>query len=222
MVKYFKAVRPNGRDFHSNSVDYAAGLTSREPITHPKAKRGSEDAFHYISVSVEPGDCTGFSWLDAGARLLEVKPVGRAWTPHKSSLPNKRAVVAVKVVRELPAWMLFGPQGEALVDMISVFEKLTRSQRDTMYRARTDEWYDAFSVANGGRADRAGLGAARYALGDRLGGWRGDGAAYGAALAVLLRHTIGTDGFEQKHYDALTAPWVKVTGRKAHPEDLVY
>ena len=221
MVKYFKAVRPNGRDFHSNTVDYAAGLAG-DAIIHPKSKRGSDDAAHYISVSVEPGDCTGFSWPEGGARLFEVKPVGRAWTPHKNMLPNKRAAVAVKVIRELPAYMLFGPQGEAVVALIETFSTLTRSQRDAMYRARSDQWWDAYAVANAGRADRAGLSAALDALGGRLIVWFDGDSAYGAALAVLLRHTIGADGFEQKHYDALVAPWVKVTGQKAHPEDLVF
>jgi len=222
MVKYFKAVRPNGRDFHSNTVDYAAGLTTGEPIIHPKSKRGSDDAAHYISVSVEPGDCTGFSWPEGGARLFEVKPVGRAWTPHKNMLPNKRAAVAVKVIRELPAHQLFGPQGEAVVALVETFSTLTRSQRDAMYRARSDQWWDAYAVADDSRAARAELGAARGALHYRLYGWRDGRTACGAALAVLLRHTIGADGFEQKHYDALVAPWVKITGQKAHPEDLVF
>lgn len=211
----YKATRENGHSF-TGSVDYSPGLTG-ETIHHPSPKTGSTEAKDYLSVSVEPGDCTGFSWP---ARLFEVKAVGRAWTPHKSELPNKRAVRGVTVIRELPAYALFGPQGEAIVTIIDTFAGLSRAQRDRLYATRSAGWSSAWQVAYDGRADRAGLGAARFALGVRLDGW-GDAAAYGAALAVLLRHTIGKDGFTQEHYNALTAPWVQVTGKRAHPEDAV-
>ena len=212
----YKATRENGHSF-TGSVDYSPGLTG-ETILHPSPKSRSTDAKDYLSVSVEPGDCTGFSWP---ARLFEVKAVGRAWTPHKSELPNKRAVRGVTVVRELPAYALFGPQGEAIVTIIDTFAGLSRAQRDRLYAARSAGWSSAWNVAYDGRAGRAGLRAAQGALYGRLRGWLDDYAAYGAALAVLLRHTIGKDGFTQEHYNALTAPWVTVTGKRAHPEDAV-
>jgi hypothetical protein len=212
----YKATRENGHSF-TGSIDYSPGLTG-ETILHPAPKTGSDDAKDYLSVSVEPGDCTGFSWP---ARLFEVEAVGRAWTPHKSELPNKRAVRGVTVVRELPAHLLLGPQGEALVAIIAAFAGLNRAQLNRLDTLRGAAWHTALAVAGVGRADRAGLGAARYALNVRLYGWDGDYSAYGAALAVLLRHTIGKDGFTQEHYNALTAPWVQVTGKRAHPEDAV-
>lgn len=220
MTIYYKATRPDGRSFTGN-IDYIPGLNG-EKIRHPRPVRGHEDAAHYLSISVEAGDCTGFRWP---ARLFEVKPVGRPWTPHPDSLPNKRAVAALTVVRELPAHMLFGPQGEAVVAIIDRFAKLTARQKDALYAKRAPDWFGAYrAVAGDGRAARAGLRAARDALRDRLGGWSGGGlATYGAALAVLLRHTIGQkDGLTQTEYDTLTAPWVAVTKERAHPEDVTY
>jgi hypothetical protein len=85
---------------------------------------------------------------------------------------------------------------------------------------RDDDFWAAWSVVRAGRASRAGLEAALSALGGRLRVWIGGGyTAYGAALAVLLRHTIGQGGFTQAHYDALVKPWVAVTGMMAHPDD---
>jgi hypothetical protein len=221
VVTYYKAVRPDGTDFFSGMIDYAAALGSA--VKHPRAVRKDEDASHYISISISSGDCTGFRWdATEGARLFEVAPVGRAWAPHANSMPNKRAAVGVKVLRELPSYLLFGPQGEAVVAIINAFKNLSTAQKNALYAARDDAFWNAWSVVADGRADRAGLEAARGALRGRLDDWHDDYSAYGTALAVLLRHTIGKDGFTQEHYDALAKPWVKVTGQKAHPEDVVF
>lgn len=220
MTIYFKATRPNGTDFNTGRIDYAKGLETGEPVKHPHARRGSEDATDYLSISTLATDCTGFSWP---ARLFEVKPVGRVWTPHKDTLPHKRAAAGVTVVKELPAHLLFGPQGEQIVALLDQFAKLSLKDREALYRGRPLNWYDAYRAValRDGHAGRAGLGAARCALGFRLGDWRGDGSAYGAALALLCRHLIG-NGFTQTQYDTLAAPWVKVTGQKLHPEDVTF
>jgi hypothetical protein len=221
----YKAVdKKDGRDFYSHSIDYVSKIGESTPVNHPQPVRDSEDARYYISVSVKAGDCTGFRWP---ATLLEVTSVGKTWTPHPGGMPNKRAAVGVRVVRELPAHLLFGPQGEVLVGMIEAFDKMTPAKHRALYGTRPAGWYTMYlAVAVGGRAARAGLRAARSALSGRLvGGWDGDDGrtAYGAALAVLLRHTRGKKGgITQAEYDTLTAPWVQVTGQKAHPEDVVF
>jgi hypothetical protein len=221
---YYKATKPDGWDFATgNTINYATALRTNQIVKHPHPKHNDADAFNYLSISVEPGDCTAFQWdAEKGARLFEVEAVGRPWTPHASLWPNKRAVTGVRVIRELPAHMLFGPQGEAVVEILRVFAKLTQAQRNALYRARPDDWNEAWSVVRGGRAGRAGLRAARVALLGRLDDFDDGSTASGAALAVLLRHTIGREGFTQAHYDALTKPWVTVTGRKAHPEDVLF
>jgi hypothetical protein len=113
----------------------------------------------------------------------------------------------------------YGPQAEAVQAIEERFKTLTKDEKQQMYDLRDDAFWAAWNVVVVGRAYRAGLGAARVALRDHLFDFNGGVTAYGAALAVLLRHTIGVDGFEQAHYDALTDPWVTVTGMLAHPDD---
>jgi hypothetical protein len=35
VTRYYKATRPDGTDFRTGTVDYAAALASGEPVTHP-------------------------------------------------------------------------------------------------------------------------------------------------------------------------------------------
>ncbi len=219
MTTYFKATQPDGTDFFTGSIHYADALANGTPVSHPDPHAGS-DASGYFSVATVSTDCTGFTWP---ARLFEVEPVGGIWTPDENGLPNKRAATALTVTRELPAHELFGPQGEAVVSIIDQYDRFTSATKDALYRARGNAWFDAYNniwaVAGGGRADRAGLRAARRALSDRLGDWCGGAAAYGAALAVLTRHLIGTE-VTQADYDSVTEPWRRVVG-PAHPDDRV-
>ena len=115
----------------------------------------------------------------------------------------------------------FGPQVEAVQAIIDRFDTLDSDERKRLVELRDDAFWAGWQVVHGGRADRAGLDAAQGALGVRLGvGWRDDGVTtYGAALAVLLRHTFTPE--EWPHYEALTRPWVTVAGTPAHPLDAV-
>lgn len=218
-MPHYKATRTNGTDFYSGKIDYAAALKDATPIVHPApGALGSQSAGGYISVATVPTDCTAFQWP---CRLFEVEPVGESWAPSRG-MPNKRAAHKVKVVAEIESWRVFGPRGEGCAAIIDRFATLTYEQRLALADARDSAWWDAWNracaVALGGRAGRAGLDAARYALCDRLRGWRDDGfAACGAALAVLF------SGFpdlalSREDYAALTAPWRAVVG-KAHPVD---
>lgn len=223
MNTFYKAVSPTGTDFHTGRVDYDAAFASESgTIAHSRARVGSENAAEYFSVSTIPTDCTGFRWP---CKLYEVEAVGEVWTPHPDSLPNKRAAAALKLVRELPAWQVFGPEGELIVAIIDRFDALTDDERRALrveYRASYDKFWSAVdAVAFDGRAARAGLSAARVALrGRRIGWYVGGDAAYGAALAVLIRSRIGTgkDDFKQSEYDTLSRAWRKVIG-PIHPAD---
>jgi len=220
---YFKAVRPDGFDFHTRTIDYGAALLSESrTITHPAPKGGARDASFYFSVATVATDCTGFTWMrDGGARLLEVEATGEAWTPHSGDLPNKRAATGLRIVRELPAHLLFGVEGERIIALIDQFDSLDQPAKialaDEMSRYDSTWWPTYRAVAYDGRADRAGLGAARSALRRRLVGWVDDSAAYSAALALLLRPLIGTV-FTQGEYDILSRPWRILVG-EIHPDD---
>jgi hypothetical protein len=147
MTTYYKAARPNGADFATGTIDYAAALVSGKQIHHPNypARESRDDATYYLSVSTEPADCTGFSWP---CRLFEVKPV-KPWTPNRDDLPNKRACVSLKVVAELPAHLALGPNGEALVRFIEKCGTLTYEQGRAMGAAREAAWGAAWEAAWG-------------------------------------------------------------------------
>jgi len=164
MTTYFKAVRPNGTDFHTGTIDYLAGGV----IEHPTERKGAEDPRTYLSVSTAPTDCTGFSWP---ARLLEVEAVGDVWTPHAGYLPNKRAVKALRVVRELDAKLLLGPQAEQFLALVERARTLTHDEAKRVTAARDAAWDAARAAAWVAARD-----AARDAVGDAA--W---GAAWGAA-----------------------------------------
>ena len=218
-MTHFKATRPDGTDFYSGTINYAAALGSDRLVQHPRPGQIEiKNAATYISVATAATDCTSFTWP---ARLFSVEPESMSWTPDKLGMPNKRATHAIRILAELPAWQLFGPRGEGCVSILDRFLTATYDEKFALNAARDSDWWDAWdrlmAVAGGGRAGRAGLDAAQGALYVRLYGWGGDGAAYGAALAVLY------SGFPElalsdKDYAALTAPWRKVIG-KAHPND---
>ena len=191
----FKATRQDGRDFYSGTIDYAAACGTGEVIRHPGAlidrvtgitvrprKLVRDDPGTYISVSVSEADCTGFTWP---GRLFRVEPVGRVMgggkVPLKAS-PNKRAVSALRVIEELPAWRLFGPNGQ---DVVAIIERCATLTADEVGRlaaawdARDAAWDAAWDAARD--------------------------AAWDAARAVLARDLISAE-----HFDLLHGPWRSV------------
>lgn len=131
MTTYYKCTRPDGTDFRTGTIDYAAALVSGEVITHPAKRLRPGDASTYLSVSVAAADCTGMRWP---CRLFRVEPVGKA-VPDPD-IPSKRCVKALRVVEELPAWQALGPNGEAVVSLIDRARTLTRDETYRMAAAR--------------------------------------------------------------------------------------
>jgi hypothetical protein len=226
MTLYYKATRPDGTDFRTGSIDYGAALLSGEVIRHPAAKKVRNDPSTYLSVSVEPADCTGFSYP---CRLFRVEPVGRVMAKLKASR-NKRAVSALRVVEELPAWQAFGPNGEAVIAFLERCWTMTEDQalkldvagtaawiaawtatwNATSIAARTaagaPAWAPAWAAAWDAAWDAAGT-AARYAARDAaraaaIAAAR-DAGARDAALAILVR-----DKITPAQYATLTQPFV--------------
>ena len=141
-VNYYKATRPDGTDFRTGMIDYGAALISGAIIRHPVPQRVRNEPETYLSVSVSPADCTGFSWP---CRLFRVEPVGRIMSRLNAS-SNKRAVSALRVVEELPAWQALGPNGEAVAALIERAKSLTLSELDGL-AARDAAWDAAWDAA---------------------------------------------------------------------------
>ena len=210
-MTYYKAIRPDGSSFHDPTFRW---LPESGPIEGHTVRHAS----HEDSVSVEPADCTGMSWP---CRLLEVEPVDDypVVTPEPFTLPYKRAALAWRVVRELPAHMALGPQGVHVAALIERASVLTEDEVERLGAAwsatRDAAWAAAWSAAWYASWD-ATRDAARYAAWDatwhaaRYAAWY---AARDTARALVTRDLISTE-----HYDTLTLPWRRIIGR-IHPDD---
>ena len=206
MATYFKAIRPDGASFHDPSfmwVTEVGGVTYHP--THGRSGNTSTAA-GYLSVSTTATDCTGMRWP---CRLLEVEPVGEVFTPAPAGLPNKRAGLVFRTVRELPAHEVFGPSGEYVVALIERCSRLTPEDGERLHAARYAAW-DAVRDAVRDTAWDTAWDAVRDAA------WN---TAWNAAWALLVRDLIG-DTFTQAHYDTLTKPWRTAIG-PIHPDDAV-
>ena len=136
---YFKAVRPDGTDFHTGTVQWAPpeGHEGEWIVRHPAATEIGDDASGYLSVATVATDCTAMSWP---CRLLTVEAIGDVTIPSPSDLPSKRAGVAFRVTGELPAHEALGPQGEAAAALIDRARRLTADELDSLAAARDAAW----------------------------------------------------------------------------------
>ena len=198
-VEYFKATHVDGTDFRTGTIDYAAACGTGEVIRHPSARKRRDVPSTYLSVATVETDCTGSSWP---ARLFRVEPVGR---PMKASdLPNKRAVSALRVIEELPAHRLLGPQGEEVAAVIERCRVMTveEAQRLTDARAeRTAAWDFAWVAARDAAMD---AGRCEAWCAARAAAWDAREAAWG----ILVRDLISA-----KYFDVLISSWREVMER---------
>ena len=212
-MTYYKAVRPNGTSFYDRTFRWLpeSGPVDGHTVTHPTASVAGDHAESYLSVSVSPTDCTGMDWP---CRLFEVEPVDgqEVTTPDPTSLPSKRASVAWRIVRELPATDALGPQGVQVAALIERAGRLTDADARRLYDAWCAAIYTkgkaACDAARDGTLDAA-RSAAWVAVRDTAIGATSDDAA----LALITRDIIST-----VHYDAITRPWASAIG-KVHPDD---
>ena len=211
MTIFFKAVRMDGTDFYTGRVDYAAALASGEPLPELSGDVEFPGGGWYHLATV-PTECVGMSWP---CRLFEVEPVGDVCMDNAH--PHKIGARSVRVLREIEAHRVFGPQGEQVAALIECCRTLSAAELDRLYTA----WNDAQDAARDAARDAAWLAArgaarvaARAAAGDTAGAAAGD-----TACALTVRDLIGQrDGWDQAAYDALTGPWRRTIG-PIHPDD---
>lgn len=221
MTTYWKAVRPDGTDFHTGTVQWAppAGHVGEWLVRHPTASVIGDGASGYLSVASVPTDCAGMEWP---CRLLEVEAVGEVATPNRA-FPHKRAGVAFRVLREAPATEALGPQGEHVAELIRSIPDITGDDAKRLATAQAAALYDTQDAALYFTRDAARF-AARAATWTeaQAATWAAKlstswgaalGAAWDAVLALLVRDLITTED-----YDALTHPWRTAIG-PIHPDD---
>ena len=170
-MTYHKAVRPNGTSFHDPRFRWLpkSGPVEGHVVAHPTASVVGDHAASYLSVSVSPTDCTGMEWP---CLLLEVEPVDghEVTAPNQATMPNKRAAVAWRIVRELPATDALGPQGEHVAALIERASHLTGDEARKLDAAMDAAWDTAWGAARG--------------------------AAWGAAAALVVRDLISTAHYD--------------------------
>ena len=212
---YYKAVRPDGTDFHSGTVRWLPPVGESLPddgliVTHPTArKKTTGGAADYLSVATVPTDCTGMEWPCRLARVERTRAA--VWTPDGDELPHKRASWRWRVVEELDPTLVFGPQGAEVVAIADRASRLTAGEMDALYDARAatrgaasnNAWLVAWDAARDARY------AARYAAEDAAADAAGDvdTVAQDAVIATLTRDLIS-----ETEYQLLAGPWNKVFG----------
>ena len=211
MTIFFKATRTGGTDFFSGSVDYAAALASGEPLPELSGD-GEFPGGGWYHLATVPTECVGMSWP---CRLFEVEPVGDVFMDDAH--PHKIGARSVRVLQEIDAHRVFGPQGEQVAALIDRCRTLSAAEVDRLTAAwkaaRSAAWGAARSAARSA-ARGAALGAARSAA--WYAAWD---VAWDAAGGLLCRDLIGQrHGWDQDAYDVLTGPWRDVIG-PIHPDD---
>ena len=218
MTTYYKAVRPDGTDFHTGETQWAPPEGHEAPwiVYHPSGlqKVPSAVASDFLSVATVPTDCTGMAWP---CRLLQVRPVEGhpVATPGREEFPNRVVATAWEVISELDPRLALGPQADQLIALVDTAGRLTWDNLrdlDAAWTAALDAARPAARYAAWNAAGNAARYAAWYAARDAAGNVAGN-AAYDAAEALVAR-----DCLAQEHYETLSRPWRTAVGT-IHPED---
>lgn len=226
MTICYKAVRLNGRDFRTDTIQWApeSGKAQEGHVArHP--------TFTYVSASTIPTECAGMRWP---FRLLQVETTHDSEpAAHIPRIPWERLATQWRVVAELDPSIALGPQGPRVLELVARAGRLTTLELNAMTIAgyvtqriqgvtvRYAAW-DAAVSARMSAAITASFSAAEYAAWHastvsndaRHLDWHDAWTAAGdAALALVVRGLIPAE-----QYDTLTGPWRSVIG-PIHPDD---
>ncbi len=226
-LTFYKATRLDGTSFYDGTTEWRVGRIVQHPAPDLSLGLCSAGVLH---ISDAPGETLTGSWP---CRLFEVEPRGDMIGPEG----HKYGCTKVKVVRELPAWQVFGPNGEAVATLIKRCRTLTYDEAEQLSAAWNAAWAAARDAARDAAGDaawnaagvtaRAAAGdaawdaagaaawnaawpAARAAAGDAA--WDAAGvtaraAAGDAAIALMVEDLI-----TPKQFDFLYGPWASVMG----------
>lgn len=213
---FYKAVRPDGTDFHTGAVRWLPPVGESLPekgliVTHPTVrKKTTGGAAKYLSVATVPTDCTGMYWPCRLARVERTRVA--VWAPD-ADLPHKRASWRWRVVEELDPTLALGPQGAEVAAIIERASRLTDDDVAALYAARATDQKKPWAARN----------AAWFAA------WEGRDAAWEAARAAALvaarvtawaavrnavLATLTRDLISEADYQLLAGPWLSAIGAR--------
>lgn len=212
METYYKATRPDGTDFRTGQVDYAALCgTGGELPRKPDADLPfccSGHVYHASTIAAET--LIGGEWP---CRLFEVEGIAVA------AQGSKRGFYTMKVIRELPAHEALGPQGEEVAALIENASVLSLSRIRALVPSPERGFYDLATAAQQGLRAAAMVAAATAVHAailkhapwdmDRMRRRFAAARAADAARALVVKDLISPAQFE-----ALFTPWASI----AHDE----
>ena len=163
--RFFKAVRPDGMDFYSGTIDYAAASAVGGSVHPLSADLGQDGGFcragRLYAADVAAETLVGGEWP---CRLFTVTGV-----PVDSD-GHKHAFAELTVGAELESWRVFGPNGQEAVAVIAQAAALTGERvrrmaaaRDAARTAASAAAWDAARTAARTAASAAAWDAARTA-----------------------------------------------------------
>ena len=228
-MTYYKAIRPDGTDFYTGTVQWApvqGGIPAEGiVVTHPTSTTWEFGHKTHLCASTSPTDCTGFTWP---CRLLEVEPVSEVHE-HEGC---KVSALSWRVLRELPAMQALGPQGAAVAALIDELRRLDAealarladardAARDAARYAARDAVWDAARDAAWDAARYAAWCAARDAARDAVWDAARDAVwdAAGALVAWDLIDPAQRTTFTAPIRAALPDLWADVTAHLSHEKE---
>ena len=199
-TQFFKAARPDGTDFHTGTIDYAAALGG-DPNTLPTVEDPQCCTGNVLHASTVAAETLGGGKWPCRLFLVEGEPV--------AVQSHKRGFFSLRVVDEINPHLALGPNGAQVARMIKQARHLTTDQAVAIHAAWSAQeaaWRAAWSAREAAReaawvAREAAWTAAIHAA------WAAWAAAWDAARAAVVRDLISDE-----HYQALAGPWESVFG----------
>lgn len=147
---YYKATQIDGTDFRTGRVRYEVGKRVRPlPLSVGEDRILCGPGFlHATDVPAET--LSGGRWP---CRLFEV--TGRVSAGFDSRHPHKGGFKELRVVREVPAHLVFGPNGQAVVRIIDRARQITPSEGQALVTAEDAAWGAAWGAARDAARDAA-------------------------------------------------------------------
>jgi len=213
-MTWYKATRPDGTDYHTGTIHYEPGKRVR-PAKSSKRVLCGPGVLH-ASTSPEKAVSYNARWP---WRLFEVE--GRPFLTDDYD-PHKAGFKQLCVVKEVPPYLAFGPNGKLAMRVISKVVELDAQQIRDLAASRAALWAALRDVSRPAlwAALRDALrpvswdalwDASRAALRDVS--WDASRAAVWDVLrAVVTADLVGQYGLTKQHIRILYRPWQQVVG----------
>lgn len=215
MEMFYKAVRPDGTDFHSGTVDYASICGTGEWLPRLPGGPCCTSLVYHASTSAAD-TLIGGEW-PCRLFLVEGEPV--------SEEENKRGFETFRVIEELPSWQALGPNGEEVASFIEKvrtwatawdFDGMHLDEVRGWQRVSKRRWACGVAWVEG---RMAAWNAATDAAGEAIvkpdpTEWTGNAARSAAILAAktAAQALVVKDLIFAGDFNSLYGPWRKISG----------